>query len=95
MSISPEQVRRIARLGRLKLSTEEQSAMSEDLGRVLGYIEMLNELDTTDVEPTSHVLDLVNVTREDEHRPSLSVEAALGNAPDRAGNFYRVPKIIE
>jgi aspartyl-tRNA(Asn)/glutamyl-tRNA(Gln) amidotransferase subunit C len=69
--------------------------MVVDLSKILAYIEKLNELDIAGVEPTSHVLDLVNVLREDEPRPSIALDEALLNAPDRADNFYRVPRIIE
>jgi aspartyl-tRNA(Asn)/glutamyl-tRNA(Gln) amidotransferase subunit C len=69
--------------------------MGSQLGGILEYVKKLDELDTSDVPPTYHVLDLVNVTREDAVRPSLPVDEALANAPDRAEGFYRVPKIIE
>lgn len=95
MSIDPKQVRHIARLARLSMSDEELDAMGSDLSDILAYIEKLDELDTSDVEPTSHVLDLTNVFRSDEQRPSLPADEALSNAPDRSGSFYRVPKIIE
>jgi aspartyl-tRNA(Asn)/glutamyl-tRNA(Gln) amidotransferase subunit C len=88
-------VAHIARLARLDLSEDEQTLYASQLGKVLEHIEQLNSLDTTNVQPTSHVLEISNVFREDKERPSQSHDDALGNAPDRSGNFYRVPRIIE
>ncbi|MGD2080094.1 MAG: Asp-tRNA(Asn)/Glu-tRNA(Gln) amidotransferase subunit GatC [Nitrospirota bacterium] len=95
MKIDSKLVDRIAGLARLSLSDYERESLLADLNNILSYVEKLNRLDISDVEPTSHVLDLANVTREDEPRPSMPVDEALSNAPDRSGNFYRVPKIIE
>lgn len=88
-------VAHIARLARLELSEDEKELYASQLGKVLEHIEQLNTLDTTDVPPTSHVLEISNVFRDDAVRPSQRHDDALGNAPDRAGNFYRVPRIIE
>lgn len=85
----------VARLARLAVSEAEKEQFSGQLDSILGYVEKLKEIDTTGIEPTSHVLEISNVMREDSLRPSLSKDEALGNAPDRAGDFYRVPKIIE
>ena len=90
-----EDVEHVARLARLALSDDEKERMRQQLDRILGYIAKLNELDTEGVEPTSHAIKMVNVMREDEVRPSLSPEAMLANAPERAGEFFRVPRIIE
>lgn len=95
MKIDSKLVDRIAGLARLKLSDYERESLLADLNNILSYVEKLNRLDISSVEPTSHVLDLANVSREDEPRPSMPVDEALANAPDRSGNFYRVPKIIE
>lgn len=95
MKIDGKLVEHIAGLARLSLSVEEKNAMVADLSKILAYVEKLNELDISGIEPTSHVLDLVNVLREDKTRPSMGLDEALSNAPDRAGNFYRVPKIID
>lgn len=95
MRISAKEVEHIAMLARLKLTDEEKELFSEQLSKILDYIEKLNELDTEQVEPTSHVIPLRNVFREDQPAQSLSVDDALKNAPDRTGSFYRVPKIIE
>jgi aspartyl-tRNA(Asn)/glutamyl-tRNA(Gln) amidotransferase subunit C len=93
--ISPEDVRHVARLARLSLSDEELERMREQLDAILAYIDKLRELDVEGVEPTSHAVPLVNVMRDDEITPVLSQEAALANAPDRAGELFRVPRIIE
>lgn len=95
MKIDATLVDHITGLARLSLSEDEKEAMVADLSKILAYIEKLNELDITGVEPTSHVLDLVNVVREDKPRPSIALDEALLNAPDRADDFYRVPRIIE
>lgn len=88
-------VEKIALLSMLHLTEEEKKLYAEQLDSILEYINKLNELDTTDVEPTSHVLPLKNVFREDIAGSSLSREDALRNAPDKQEGFYRVPKIIE
>ncbi|MBF0565764.1 MAG: Asp-tRNA(Asn)/Glu-tRNA(Gln) amidotransferase subunit GatC [Nitrospirae bacterium] len=95
MSITAEDVKHIAALSRLKLSGDEIELFGRQLNDILHYVDQLNELDTKDIEPTSHVLPINNVFREDVETPSLDREDALMNAPDRAGGFYRVPKIIE
>ena len=85
----------MARLARLAISEKEKELFTRQLGEILTYIEKLKELDTSKVDPTSHVLPLNNVFREDEVRPSLPREEILKNAPDRTEEFFRVPKIIE
>jgi len=89
------EIEHIALLARLKLTEEEKRLFSKQVGSIIEYINKLNELGTANVEPTSHVLPLKNVFREDKLRPSLSRDKALQNAPDRNDRFYRVPKIIE
>lgn len=95
MKISRGEIEHIASLARLYLSEEEKDLFGSQLSRILDYMEKLNELDTRDVEPTSHVLPLFNVMRDDILKPSIPRENALANAPDRTDRFYRVPKIIE
>jgi aspartyl-tRNA(Asn)/glutamyl-tRNA(Gln) amidotransferase subunit C len=95
MKVSLQEVEHIARLARLVLTEEEKSLYQQQLSKILEYIEQLRELDTSNVEPTSHVIPLKNVFREDIPAGSLSVDDVLANAPDRWKNFYRVPKIIE
>ncbi len=94
-TISREQVLHVARLARLTFSEEEGALFQKQLSDILTYVETLNRLDTTGVEPTSHVLEIRNVFRDDAVRPSLSAAEALANAPAPADGFFRVPKIIE
>ncbi len=82
-------------LARLKLRDGEKELFSKQVGNIIEYIDKLNELDTTNVEPIAHILPMKNVFREDKLSPSLSQDRALQNAPDRSNSFYRVPKIIE
>jgi aspartyl-tRNA(Asn)/glutamyl-tRNA(Gln) amidotransferase subunit C len=65
------------------------------MGAILGYVEKLKELNTDGILPTSHAVPMENAFREDAARPSIGIEKALSNAPDRVENFYRVPKVIE
>jgi aspartyl-tRNA(Asn)/glutamyl-tRNA(Gln) amidotransferase subunit C len=95
LKITSELVGHVARLARLDLSDEEALKMENQLADILGYIGLLEELDISEVPPTSHVLDLANVMREDEVEPSLPVEKGLANAPEREGTSFKVPKIIE
>jgi aspartyl-tRNA(Asn)/glutamyl-tRNA(Gln) amidotransferase subunit C len=93
--VGREEVLHVARLARLELSEAELERMREQLNAILGYIDRLKELDVSGVEPTAHVVPLVDVMRDDEPAPSLAPEAMLKNAPDRVGDLFRVPRIIE
>ena len=93
--ISRQDVEHVARLSRLALTDAELERMREQLSGILAYIDKLRALDTASVEPTSHAVPLVNVMRDDETRPCLSQDEALANAPERRGEYARVPKIIE
>lgn len=95
MKITKQEVEHVAKLARLELSDTEQEMLTDQLSNILTYVEQLNELDTKGVEPTSHVLDINNVMRDDVPSESLNQERALANAPDKAAGYYRVPKIIE
>ncbi len=95
MKITLKEVEHVARLARLELTTGEKERMRAQIDSILSYIDKLNELDTSAVEPTSHVLPMTNVFREDEVMPSLSQEEVLVNAPDRHELFFRVPRILE
>jgi aspartyl-tRNA(Asn)/glutamyl-tRNA(Gln) amidotransferase subunit C len=88
-------VKYVAHLARLALSPEEEQKFGAQLGSVLEYIEKLKEVDVSGVEPTAHAFPLVNVTRPDEVRPSMSQEDALRNAPAQANGLFMVPKIVE
>lgn len=92
MKISTEH---LSQLARLSLSEEEKRLFGSQLDSILNYMDKLNELDTGNVEPTSHVISINNVVRDDLQKPSLSREEALKNAPDKTDKFFRVPKIIE
>jgi len=88
-------VQYVARLARLALTPAEEEKFASQLSHVLGYIEKLNQLDVAGLEPTAHAVPLLNVTRPDEVRPSLSNEEALRNAPAQANGLFMVPKIVE
>jgi aspartyl-tRNA(Asn)/glutamyl-tRNA(Gln) amidotransferase subunit C len=88
-------IKYVAHLARIELSPEEEQKLGAQLQHILGYIDKLNELDVKDVEPTAHAIPLVNVTRPDSVRPSLSNEEALRNAPSKANGLFLVPKIVE
>ena len=95
MQISVADVEHIAKLARLTLGDDEKSLFAGQMGAILGYVEKLKELDTDGVVPTSHAVPMENAFREDTVTPSIGVVRALANAPDAAGSFYRVPKVIE
>jgi aspartyl-tRNA(Asn)/glutamyl-tRNA(Gln) amidotransferase subunit C len=95
MSLTRDQVRWVAHLARLELSDAELAAMTPQLSAILDYVNQLQQVNTDNVEPLAHALEVHNVFREDEPAPSLPVEAALANAPDRRGNFYGVPAVLD
>lgn len=84
-----------AHLARIELSAEEKATLSTQLAGVLRYVEKLNEVDVTGVEPTAHAVPLSNVLRQDEVRPSIDRERILANAPETARGLFIVPKIVE
>ncbi len=90
-----ETVDKIAHLGRLDLTDEEREQFAGQLAEILEYVDMLGELDTDDVEPFMHAAAADNVFREDEPHASRPPEAALANAPQRKGDFFRVPRVVE
>jgi len=91
MAISRDEVLRVARLARLELTEDEVERFTEQLSAILEAVAKVSELDLSEVEPTAHPLELVNAWAEDEPRPSISVEDALANAPDREAGFFKVP----
>ena len=91
MAISKDEVLHVARLARLALTDDEIERLTEELGAILDAVGVVAELDLTDVPPTSHPLDLVNVWDEDEPRGSLLLDDVFANAPDRDGDLFRVP----
>ena len=91
MAITRDEVLHVARLARLALTEDEISKFQQQLSAILEAVSKVDELDLADVEPTAHPLDLSNVWAADEPRPSLPVEEALANAPDREEGYFRVP----
>ncbi len=94
-SLDTSIVRHVATLARLKLTESEVAQFAEQLSDILKYVEQLNELDTRDVEPTAHPLPVSNVFREDTVQTPWPAEVALANAPERHGEFFKVPKVLE
>ena len=95
MAATEIDIKYVAHLARLHLTPDEEKKLGAQLGNILGYIEKLNQLDVSGVEPTAHAVPMVNVTRPDETRPSLPHEEALRNAPAQANGLFIVPKIVE
>ena len=89
-----EQVHKVARLARLALTEEEEERFTTQLGSILEYFEQLNELDTENVQPTARAIDVSNVTRQDALDTWQKRESILECAPDRDGDFFKVPKIL-
>ena len=95
MKITTEAVKHVEKLCRLRLTDEEQKKFTEQLTKILTYMDKLNELNTENVEPTSHVADLKNILRKDTIIKSMDIENVLSNAPDKDSNCFKVPAIIE
>jgi aspartyl-tRNA(Asn)/glutamyl-tRNA(Gln) amidotransferase subunit C len=95
MSLTADEVRWVAKLARLQLSDSDVDTMTKQLAAIVDYVTQLQQVNTEGVEPLSHALPVHNVFREDELRPSLPVDAALANAPDRRGDFYGVPAVLD
>ncbi|MCY4170497.1 MAG: Asp-tRNA(Asn)/Glu-tRNA(Gln) amidotransferase subunit GatC [Bacteroidetes bacterium] len=94
MSISKKEVRHIAELARLSFTEAEEDALSHEMSRILDYVDTLNQVDTSDIEPMTHVHDLGQVVRSDTVRERTTHEDAMENAPDSDGEYFRVPKVI-
>lgn len=95
MKITREEVQKVATLARLRLTLAEESRLAEQLDKILQYMEKLNQLDTSEVEPFTHAVDVVNAWREDSVTNQPDTAALLANAPATEGGFFKVPKIIE
>ncbi len=93
--IDQAQVRKVAKLSRLDLTEEEIEEFTGQLSAILDYVEKMNELDTTNIEPLAHCLPISNIFREDKVKESLGTEKTLANAPQRDGEFFKVPKILD
>lgn len=95
MEVNDELIDKLANLARLQFDDIEKAGIKNDLQRMIQFVEKLNELDTTGVEPLLHMSNNINVLREDEVRGSISREEALKNAPLHDGQFFKVPKVIK
>ena len=96
MNVSKKDVHYVANLARLQLNDDEAESLKEDMNKILGYMETLNELDTSNVEPLEHVTEITfSQFRKDEAKEPLSHEDALKNAPDADSDYFRVPRVIE
>lgn len=95
MKISRETVEYVAGLAKLYVSEEEKQKLARQMGEIIGYVEKINELDTSGVEPLEHVENTINVFRKDEVRESLKRELILENAPEEDDGAFRVPEIME
>lgn len=95
MKITVADVEHVARLARLELTPDEKVLFADQMGAILGYVEKLKGVNTEGIMPTSHAVPMENAFREDVVRPSIGLERALANAPERSGSFFAVPKVIE
>ncbi len=95
MSVSRDDVRHVAQLARLDFSEEEEAQMADELSQILGYVDKLDELDTSGVPPMSHVLDVTNVFRDDEVEERIDRGQALEPAPETDDEHFLVPQVIE
>ncbi|MBE9170617.1 Asp-tRNA(Asn)/Glu-tRNA(Gln) amidotransferase subunit GatC [Pleurocapsales cyanobacterium LEGE 06147] len=92
--IDREQVKKVAHLARLQITAEEEEQFTTQLNSILEYFEQLSELDTDNVPPTTRAIELSNITRRDELKPFSNKKALLEAAPEREGNYFRVPQIL-
>ena len=95
MSIHADQVKWVATLARLELSDADLAKMTQQLSGILSYVDQLKQVPTDGVEPLAHPMPRHNVFRDDVLTPSLSADAALSNAPDRQGDYFGVPAVLE
>ncbi len=94
MALSEKDVQYVAKLARLEVTNEEVAKYTQQLANILQYVEQLNQLDTSNVEPLTHPLDMKNVFREDVVVPSLTQQEVLSNAPEPQSGHFKVPKIM-
>ena len=95
MKISEQDIKTVASLSRLKIRDDEKDDVLFQLNKILTYVENLQSLDTTNVEPTTYALPMQNVFREDKVKPSLERELALSNAPLKEDGYFKVPRVLE
>ncbi|MFA4924194.1 MAG: Asp-tRNA(Asn)/Glu-tRNA(Gln) amidotransferase subunit GatC [Ignavibacteriaceae bacterium] len=94
MAVTKQEVEKIAELARLEFNEKEIEHLTKELNQILHHMDKLNELDTSNVEPLSHPVEVKNVFRADELKASIKREDALRNAPDKDEEFFKVPKVI-
>ena len=94
MSVTIQDVEHIAKLANLEFTDAEKNKFTQQMNKILDYVEQMNKLDTDKVEPLSHVIELNNVFRSDEVKQGISTEEALKNAPEKNEHFFKVPKVI-
>lgn len=95
MKISAEEIKKIALLSRLNIDDDQIEEVGKQLNDILAYMDLLNQVDITDVAPTAHAVSMRNVMRDDVPQPSLSNEKALSNAPEPENGYFKVPKVIQ
>lgn len=95
MKITGETITHVANLARLNISEQEKERLTKEMGNILAYVDKLNELDTSNVEPTAHVMPIKNVLREDEIKESYQRDKILANATSQDEGCFKVPKIVE
>ncbi|PKM51849.1 MAG: Asp-tRNA(Asn)/Glu-tRNA(Gln) amidotransferase GatCAB subunit C [Firmicutes bacterium HGW-Firmicutes-7] len=95
MKITKEQVTHVANLARLNLTEDEKELMTKDMASIITFVDQMNKLDITGVDPTAHIIPINNVFREDEVKPSMDREQLLSNAPSQERGCFNVPKIVE
>ena len=95
MKLTRQDVQRVATLARLRLTAAEEDRLTEQLDNILQYMDKLNQLDTSHIEPLAHVVDIVNAFREDKVTNRSNADALLANAPAKDETFFQVPKILE
>ena len=95
MKISAEEIKKIALLSRLEVKEDQMETVGKQLNDILSYMDLLSQVDVTDVKPTAHAVSMSNVMRDDVPQPSLANEKALQNAPEQADGYFKVPKVIQ
>lgn len=95
MKISKEEVGHVAHLARLNFSEDEKELYTSQLNEILMYMDILNKLDTSDVAPMTHAISLTNAFRDDVKGESLGTDRSLANAPEEAGDCFKVPRVID
>ena len=95
MKVTEQDIQTVASLSRLKIRPEESATVIDNLNKILTYVENLNSIDTTNIEPTTYALPMQNVFRKDEVKPSLDRNLALSNAPLKEDGYFKVPRVLE